>query len=210
MPPQKRIFRQDILQAAVEVVRQQGEQALSVRSIANKLQSSTQPIYSEFQGIEQLKKVLLVYAKENFLHINAISYKDYGIRFLQFAYTEPELFRFLYIRRRTMEETFVDDINYEETISLLCKTLDMERDKATEMHHKMQCYCYALAVMLATGYCTFSMKDIEERLTQFYIILLRHYKQVTDEQELKELIKRTLDTHIGKEEDYGKKVEESL
>ena len=45
MPPRKRIFREDILKAAVDLVREQGTLALSVRNIAGKLNCSTQPIY---------------------------------------------------------------------------------------------------------------------------------------------------------------------
>ena len=40
--PRKRIFREDILNAAVGLVREEGPAALSVRNIAKKLGCSTQ------------------------------------------------------------------------------------------------------------------------------------------------------------------------
>ena len=43
MPRTKQIEKQDILGAAAEVVRQKGEQALTVRNIAAQLGCSTQP-----------------------------------------------------------------------------------------------------------------------------------------------------------------------
>ena len=43
MPPRKRIFREDILKAAVRLVREDGPPALSVRNIAKALNCSTQP-----------------------------------------------------------------------------------------------------------------------------------------------------------------------
>ena len=52
MPPRKRIFREDILKAAVQLVQEEGTAALSVRNIARTLRCSTQPIYSEFENME--------------------------------------------------------------------------------------------------------------------------------------------------------------
>ena len=40
MPPRKRIFREDILKAAVQLVREEGPAALSVRNIARTLNCS--------------------------------------------------------------------------------------------------------------------------------------------------------------------------
>ena len=56
MPPKKRIFKEDILEASISVIRKQSASALTVRNIAVELQSSTQPIYSEFQNLDCLKK----------------------------------------------------------------------------------------------------------------------------------------------------------
>ena len=45
MPRSKQIEKQDILRAAADVIRQKGEGALTVRSIAAQLGCSTQPLY---------------------------------------------------------------------------------------------------------------------------------------------------------------------
>ena len=58
MPRTKRIEKEDILRAAVQVVRTQGEGALSVRGIAKELGCSTQPLYSEFGSMEELRAAL--------------------------------------------------------------------------------------------------------------------------------------------------------
>ena len=55
MPAKKRIFREDILAASVNVIRKWGPDGLSVRHIAQALGASTQPIYSEFHSLEALK-----------------------------------------------------------------------------------------------------------------------------------------------------------
>ena len=67
MPPRKRIFREDILKAAVHLVQQEGASALSVRNIAKELNCSTQPIYSQFESMETLRDELMAYIREQYL-----------------------------------------------------------------------------------------------------------------------------------------------
>ena len=74
--PRKRIFREDILNAAVGLVREEGPAALSVRNIAKKLGCSTQPVYSEFESMEALREELTASVRERCLREDAGSYKQ--------------------------------------------------------------------------------------------------------------------------------------
>lgn len=184
MPRTKQIEKQDILRAAAEVIRQKGESALTVRSIAGVLGCSTQPLYYEFANIEQLRAELLPYVRQQYLQFRCSNYKEFGRHFLNFARQEKELFRFVYLRRRAPGETLLDDINYDETIRLLSQNLEMEPETARRMHHQMQLRCYGLGVMLATDYLELTEVQIETELTEFYSLILRHYKGITDDAQL--------------------------
>ena len=78
MPRTKRIEKEDILRAAVQVVRTQGEGALSVRGIAKELGCSTQPLYSEFGSMEELRATLLDYLRRHYLHVQCRNYKEFA------------------------------------------------------------------------------------------------------------------------------------
>lgn len=184
MPPKKRIFKEDILEASIDVIRKQSASALTVRNIAAELQSSTQPIYSEFQNIDCLKKELYKYASEKYLRFSFTNYKELAIAFLSFAKKEKELFKFLYLRRRDSGEKLPDDINYTVTVELLSKNLDMDPQRAKDMHHWMQYYCYTMGVMIATDYRDLTAEEMNRELTELYSIMLRHYKEVKSEEEL--------------------------
>lgn len=184
MPRTKQIEKQDILRASAEVIRQKGESALTVRSIAGVLGCSTQPLYYEFANIEQLRAELLPYVRQQYLQFRCSNYKEFGRHFLNFARQEKELFRFVYLRRRAPGETLLDDINYDETIRLLSQNLEMEPETARRMHHQMQLRCYGLGVMLATDYLELTEAQIETELTEFYSLILRHYKGITDDAQL--------------------------
>lgn len=184
MPPKKRIFKEDILEASIRVIKKQSASALTVRNIAAELQCSTQPIYSEFKNIDCLKKELYKYASEKYLRFRFSNYKELAIAFLSFAKKEKELFKFLYLRRRDSGEKLPDDINYTVTVELLSKNLEMDPQRAKDMHHWMQYYCYTIGVMIATDYRDLTAEEISCELTELYSIMLRHYKEVKSEEEL--------------------------
>ena len=51
MPAVKKVTREKIVDAAVRVLQEDGYSAVNARSVAKKLDCSTQPIYSEFRKI---------------------------------------------------------------------------------------------------------------------------------------------------------------
>ena len=55
MPPKVKIAKEDIVNAAVELVRQYGPQALNARELAARLCCSTQPIFSNFATMDELR-----------------------------------------------------------------------------------------------------------------------------------------------------------
>ena len=184
MPPRKRILREDVLDAAIRVIRRGGAPALSVRHIAGELACSTQPIYSQFGSLEGLLEALPAYAGEKYLRFCSRSYKGFALAVLRFAREEKELFKFLYLRRRKPGERLLEDVNYQTTIDLLSRNLEMPPERAREMHRQMQYHCYALGVMIATDYLDLSDGEMGRELTEFYQIMLRHYKNIQSEEEL--------------------------
>ena len=55
MPPKVKITKEDILKAALDLLRQSGETALCARGLAAALGSSTQPIFSNFATMDELR-----------------------------------------------------------------------------------------------------------------------------------------------------------
>ena len=184
MAPRQRIFQDDILQAAVQLVRAQGPQALSVRGLAREMNCSTQPIYSVFTSMEELRDKLTEYVRDTYLRGEAGSYKQVALSFLRFAQTENNLFRLVYLRQRDARETLFEDPNEAQTIRKLSVNLELPLERAAEMHRRMQYYCYSMAVMMATGYLHFTEEEISRELTDYYRIILSYYKRVKSEEEL--------------------------
>lgn len=98
MPPKQRFSPQDVIEAAYQVVRKQGWQGFSARTIANQLKSSTRPIYDHFNSMENIeaevvKKVLATFVE--FLNRDRTGDKwlDQALGYVLFAVEEKHLFR---------------------------------------------------------------------------------------------------------------------
>ena len=62
MPAAKKVSKDEIIDAAIGVLRDDGFAAINARSVAKKLGCSTQPIYFSFKNMEELKAALTEHA----------------------------------------------------------------------------------------------------------------------------------------------------
>ena len=108
MPPPINFSKDKILSEAFEIVRKKGLRALTARKIAQKLQCSTQPIYSAFQSMKELEAAVIEQAKRyarDYLLQEGESEEPFlniGLRYFRFAQEEKELFELLYLSGRIM------------------------------------------------------------------------------------------------------------
>ena len=111
MPPKVKIQKQEIIEAAVALVRQSGPQAINARSIAAALDCSTQPIFSNFASMDALRLAVVAaadaqyqsYIKREIEKGEYPPYKASGMAYIRFAKEEKELFKLLYMRDRSAE-----------------------------------------------------------------------------------------------------------
>jgi len=98
MPPKQRFTPQDIIDAAFQVVRKQGWEGFSARTIANELNSSTRPIYDYFNSMENIeaevvKKILAHFVEFLSRERTGDKWLDQALGYVLFAAEEKHLFR---------------------------------------------------------------------------------------------------------------------
>ena len=106
MPPKVRISKEDIVTAAVALVRKDGVQAINARNIASALNCSTQPVFSNFATMDDLRNAVVEAADalyREYMQRETESgayppYKASGMAYIRFAKEEKELFKLLYMR----------------------------------------------------------------------------------------------------------------
>jgi AcrR family transcriptional regulator len=106
MPPKQKFTKEDIVEAAFNVVREQGWEALSQRSIAKKLNSSIGPIYSYLKSMTHLEEAVIEKAYELLLHYMLAPRDEEGCAFPSFGYVlfaknEKKLFKCFFDEKHT-------------------------------------------------------------------------------------------------------------
>ena len=103
MPKKQQITKEMILQAALDIVREGGAEALGARAVARKLGISTQPVFSQFASFGELeqatyREATALYNRrvEEAMRSSDRSYRAAGLAYIAFAREEPRLFRWLF------------------------------------------------------------------------------------------------------------------
>ncbi len=158
MPPSVRFSREDVLNAAYQLVRREGPNALNARAVAKELGGSTQPIFRLFSGMEELKQAVTELALDTWkanlyerMQVSVFPYLTIGMSYLVFARDEPELFKLLFMRDRVSDGSCTD-YNMDWGIPLLENSIKVDMDTARKLYERNWLYCHGLAVSIATKY----------------------------------------------------------
>ena len=182
MPKQAKISRDDILAAALDLVREAGPEALGARTLARRLGTSTQPVFSHFSFMKELEAGTLRAA--NALYERRVSaalsvadrpYRAAGLAYIAFAREEPRLFRWLFMRDRTGEDDRPTDDEVGPILSLLQAKFGFTREEALRFHAEMWVVVHGMATMIATGYYSWDEATVSALLTDLYKGLLQRY-----------------------------------
>lgn len=184
MPAIKKITREDIVNAALDVLREGGFQAVNARNVAKKLGCSTQPIYLSYRNMEELKAEMTRRATE--AHTQRIMasirnndggrsrYCDYGIGFIRFAEQEKQLFRWLYLEDGQNGKRKAD-VHLPEIIRVISEEYGYDEETAKSLHRDMTYYSYGLAVMANIDAVKLSDDELEDALNREFYALISLY-----------------------------------
>ena len=174
--PRKFMFtREEILTAALNLAREKGISAVTARGIGEKLGSSSKPIFSLFENMEDVLSAVMKEAYElyqNYLKEDMASgkyppYKAAGMAYIRFAKEEKELFRLLFMRDRS-HENIEDKEEKKPLLELIQQNLGISEKDAYLFHLEMWIYVHGMATMLATSYLELDEEFISRVLTDGY------------------------------------------
>lgn len=176
MPPKVKITKEDIINAAVDIVRKSGAQALNARTVAAALECSTQPVFSNFATMDELR--LAVVARADSLcqaytkrEMETEAYPDYkasGMAYIRFAKEEKELFKLLYMRDRTEENVPQGSELTDEMADIVHTHTGLDGVDAQLFHLEMWAYVHGIATMFATDFLDLDWELVSRMLTDAY------------------------------------------
>ena len=105
MAPKNKFTKEEMVEAALRVVRANGIDALTAKTMADALGTSTQPIFTAFGSMDGIKKevyaaAIRVYDRYTEAGLQErIPFFGVGMQYIRFAREEPELYRLLFLTR---------------------------------------------------------------------------------------------------------------
>lgn len=188
MPAAKKVSKDDIINAAIDVLRDDGFSAINARSVAKKLGCSTQPIYFSFKNMEELKSALTERAARlHAQHVrdslrshegNDSRYSSYGMGFVKFAAEEKQLFRWLYLEGKQLGP-YQNDVLLPEVITVIMDEFGYSEDTARRFHQDMIYFSYGLAILANTDHLHLTEAELREAFRREFRALIAIYGKPT-------------------------------
>lgn len=145
MPPKAKVTKTDLIKAAAELIRKEGEEALNARAVAALLGVSTQPVFSNYKTMQELRLDAMDYVRECFDRYVQESmketkyppYKASGMAYVRFAAEEKEWFKLLFMRNREGENPGFQSESDLKILKLIQKNTGLSREEAELLHFEM-------------------------------------------------------------------------
>lgn len=189
MPPSVKFTKEEIVNAALQVVREKGTAALTTRQIAAVLGVSTRPIFTYFQNMQQVQEAVRQaaqalyhsYIKKGLEQVHP--FIGLGEQYIRFATQEPELYRLLFLplapgsENKAMEEM-------ERTQNLVLEFLQhiyqLDEAAAKRFFRDVWLVAHSLAALIVTNCCPYSPEEIRQILTSVSLSVCKACKEIPE------------------------------
>lgn len=184
MPPKPKFTREEIVQAALEVVSQKGVDALTAKELGDALGTSARPIFTVFGSMKEVQDAVHTAAMHRFEHFAAQKlpdmplFKQVGMQMVLFGAKEPKLFQLLFMQENRSSVSF-DDVfgelgpTAETCIHAIQEEHNMTEAEAKLLFEHVWIYTFGIGALCATRMCQFSEKKLGEMLsTEFQAMKL--------------------------------------
>ena len=187
MPPKCKFTREEIIQAALSIARVEGTSAVTARALGAKLGSSSKPIFSVFENMEEVQAEVLKAAKALYAGYIRVglqqdpAFKGVGMQYVLFAIREPKLFRLLFMSEQPQKPPVsgilpIIDESYDKILQSVRDGYGLGEADAKALYRHLWIYSHGIAVLCATNMCSFTAEEIGGMMTEVCKSLLKEIK----------------------------------
>jgi AcrR family transcriptional regulator len=156
MPPKTKFPKETVIEAAIEVVRRQGIQELSARSVAAQLKSSTAPVYSYFETMAELEREALIAIRNILYDYMTKSYTDriflnMGLGMARFARDNCQLYHALFANKSGKQIIYGLHGLLEKEMAKDTRLADLTVKQRHALLVKMSIFTHGLSTLICTG-----------------------------------------------------------
>lgn len=167
--PKQRITKEMVVDAAFEIARKDGIEKATVKTIAEKLGCSVQPIYSYCKNMDGLKNDVAENARTFILAEVGKTvdrndlFRSTGHAYIQIAKNEPHIFR-MYLFQERKNVSSLDDIYCSETnpnvSKIIAENLNISISAAKRLHLNMLIYTIGTGTIYSVTSSSISEAEI--------------------------------------------------
>ena len=177
MPPKPKYTREEIIDAAFEMVRENGIESLVARELGKRMGTSSSPIFTAFKNMEELQTEVRIKALKEFEACvsDAVNYtpafKHVGEKMIEFAAKEPKLFQLIYLQEHEESKRYMDYVmeelgeTVEVCITVMQKDYALTYEDAKRLFAQIWMHTFAICVLVAGKVCHFTQDEISEILS---------------------------------------------
>ncbi len=176
MPTKQRITKKMILEAAYTLVRERGIEAVNSRNVAKMIGCSTQPIFSQFPTMEELRKGVFEYACSNGTE-QILTYENEPdfmnkttLWVVHLAREEPNLFKLIYLSNyfedmKGLASKFKYAAN-KKMSQKLKEMLSLDEKVCQDIFLRGYLLLHGITTMIAVNRAEFSDEEVLAMMTQ--------------------------------------------
>ncbi len=176
MPPKVKYTREEILEAAFSMARENGIESVVARELGKRLGTSSSPIFTAFKNMEELWDEIRKLALKEFEDKvkDALKFtpaaKYIGMMMIDFAETQPHLFRLVYMREHDANQTYemlIDELGdvAQQCVEIMEKDYDLNTKDATLLFKQIWLHTFGICVLVAGKVCSLTKDEISEMLS---------------------------------------------
>ena len=158
MPPKCKFTQEEIIQRALDIAREEGIASITARALGAKLSSSSKPIFSVFENMEEVqaeveKAAKALYAEYVQVGLNQeLAFKGVGTQYILFAIKEPKLFQLLFMSVQPQKPSVsgilpIIDESYEQILQSVQKGYDLDKENSERLYRHLWIYTHGIAVL---------------------------------------------------------------
>ena len=176
MPPKAKYTREEIIDIAFQMARENGIESVVARELGKALGTSSSPIFTAFKNMEELQTEVRKRALREFESYvsDAMNYKPafkyVGMKMVEFAMREPKLFQLVYMKEHDSNQSFsmlVEELGdtVRVCIEIMQKDYDLNKEEAEFLFEQTWLHTFGICVLVAGKICKLTIEEISKMLS---------------------------------------------
>lgn len=187
MAPKVKFQKEEIIEAAANVAREKGINAVTAREVGAALGVSSRPLFTYFDTVDELKKAVWLYAKNLYEECvkdglkAEIPFLGVGQNYIRFAKEEPELYKYLFLNPPAdVKGSAMDALKLSQDLvrESLMRIYNMDADTADRYFRDLWLVAYSITTLIVTDGCPYTDREINNLFTEFSVSICKAYKEI--------------------------------